>query len=115
MERLVKHFDSPRLRYWHDFGHGQIRENLGLTSHVRWMTKLLPWTAGMHIHDVEPPATDHLMPPAGTIDFRLFRELIRGDRIRVLEPSFAVSADDIRGGLRTLGELWKEPSEEATK
>jgi len=106
MERLLTHFNSPWLRYWHDMGHGQIRENLGLTSHARWVKRLRPWLAGMHIHDVRPPSTDHLMPPAGTLKFQLFRETARDAIIRVLEPSMAVTAEEIVDGLRLIRDAW---------
>jgi len=106
MERLLTHFNSPRLRCWLDMGHGQIRENLGLISHARWAKRLRPWLAGMHIHDVCPPATDHLMPPAGTTKFELFKEVAQDDIIRVLEPSPSVAAEDIVTGLRIIQAAW---------
>lgn len=112
MERLLLHFKSPRLKYWHDFGHGQIRENLGFTNHLRWVKRLRPWMAGMHIHDVIPPQQDHVMPPAGSIDFSLFREVAQGDIVRVLEPSSSLPADAIVAGLRTLRELWETPGKD---
>lgn len=106
MERLLTHFNSSRLRCWLDMGHGQIRENLGLISHARWAKRLRPWLAGMHIHDVCPPATDHLMPPAGTTKFELFKEVAQDDIIRVLEPSPSVAAEDIVTGLRIIQAAW---------
>lgn len=106
MERLLSHFNSPRLRCWLDMGHGQIRENLGLISHARWAKRLRPWLAGMHIHDVRPPATDHLMPPAGTTKFELFKDVAQDDIIRVLEPSPAVAAEDIVAGLKIIQAAW---------
>ncbi len=109
MERIMQHFNSPWLRCWHDLGHGQIRENVGLTSHARWVKRLRPWLAGMHIHDVRPPAGDHLMPPAGTTQFALFRETAQDDIIRVLEPNSAVSGDEIVAGLKLIRDAWKIP------
>lgn len=106
MEKLVKHFNSPWLRCWHDMGHGQIRENLGLTSHARWVQRLRPILAGMHIHDVLPPASDHLMPPLGKIDFKLFRDAAQDDIVRVLEPSPAATAEEIVTGLQIIREAW---------
>jgi sugar phosphate isomerase/epimerase len=106
MEKLITHFNSPWLRCWHDMGHGQIRENLGLTSHLRWVKRLRPLLAGMHIHDVSPPASDHLMPPLGTIDFTLFRDVVQGDIVRVLEPSPAATAAEIVTGRRIIQEAW---------
>ena len=109
MERMLTHFNSPWLRCWHDLGHGQIRENVGLTSHARWVKRLRPWLAGMHIHDVRPPAGDHLMPPAGTTQFALFRETAQDDIIRVLEPNSAVSGDEIVAGLKLIRDAWETP------
>jgi len=106
METLLTHFNSPRLRCWLDLGHGQIRENLGLISHARWAKRLRPWLVGMHIHDVRPPATDHLMPPAGTTKFEDFKEVARADIIRVIEPSPSVAAADIVTGLKMIREAW---------
>ena len=106
MERLLSHYNSPRLRCWLDMGHGQIRENIGLISHARWAKRLRPWLAGMHIHDVRPPATDHLMPPAGATKFELFKEVAQDDIIRVLEPSPSVAAEDIAAGLKIIQTAW---------
>jgi sugar phosphate isomerase/epimerase len=107
MERLLSHFSSPRIRCWHDLGHGQIRENLGFTNHLRWVKRLRPWLAGMHIHDVQPPATDHLMPPHGTLDFSLFRDIVQGDIVRVLEPAPSTTAEEIIAGRHIIAEAWR--------
>ncbi len=107
MDKLFTHFNSPWLRYWHDMGHGQIRENLGLSSHVRWIQRLSPWLAGMHIHDVIPPSSDHVMPPSGAIRFPLFRDIARGDIIRVLEPGSALTREDIDAGLKVIRSAWE--------
>jgi len=109
MEKLFAHFNSPWLRYWHDLGHGQIRENLGLSSHARWVKRLRPWIAGIHIHDVIPPACDHVMPPSGTIKYPLFREIVQDDIIRVLEPGSSVKAEDIAAGLKLIRTAWEPP------
>lgn len=106
LEKLVNYFNSPWIRAWHDLGHGQIRENLGLTSHARWVTRLRPWLAGMHIHDCAPPASDHLMPPRGAIDFALFREAGRSTDIRVLEPAPGTPAEAVADGLTFLKKAW---------
>lgn len=107
LERLMTHFNSPWLRVWHDLGHGQIRENLGLTSHARWVKRLRPWIAGMHIHDVRPPAADHFMPPGGNVKFELFRETACDDIIRVLEPSHTVKPEEIKAGLNFIRTAWE--------
>lgn len=106
LEALLKHFNSPRLRYWHDCGHAQVRENLGLTNHTRWLSRLTPWLAGMHIHDVLPPARDHLPPGQGHLDFATFREVADRNIVRVLEPAPLTPAADVVAGLRRLQAVW---------
>lgn len=107
MEKLLVHFQSPHIRYWHDIGHGQIRQNLGLIGHIAWLERLQPYLAGMHVHDVLKPARDHLMPPAGNIDFKVFRPFLVSPVPAVLEPYPDITADDIRKGAQLLTELWQ--------
>lgn len=103
---LLQHFDSPRLRYWHDIGHGQVRQNLGFIGHRHWLATLKPWLAGMHIHDVVPPARDHLMPPRGDIDFSQFSQFVQGDIPLVLEPAPGTPESDLREACSVMAEAW---------
>src|SRR5213592_5172840 len=34
---LLDEMDSMQLGYWHDFGHSQIKENLGFIDHAEWL------------------------------------------------------------------------------
>ncbi|NCC49589.1 MAG: sugar phosphate isomerase/epimerase [Spartobacteria bacterium] len=86
IEQLLKHFNSDYLGYWHDIGHAQVRENLGMINHERWLERLQPWLVGMHIHDVQPPVFDHLMPPNGKVDFDRLKRFAQLDIFRVFEP-----------------------------
>ncbi|MDP0491505.1 MAG: TIM barrel protein [Verrucomicrobiota bacterium JB023] len=70
MLALQKHFaDEPHVRYWHDFGHIQLKHNLGLLDHADWLDKVQPYLYGAHVHDVEWPARDHRVPFTGTLDY----------------------------------------------
>ena len=71
MIRLQEHFaDTPEVGYWHDFGHVQLKHNLGLLDHDQWLTKMEPYLIGAHVHDVEWPQRDHRVPLTGTLDFQ---------------------------------------------
>lgn len=107
MENLLIHFQSPHIRYWHDIGHAQVRQNLGLIGHIAWLERLSPFLAGMHVHDVLKPARDHLMPPTGNIDFKVFRPFLSASIPAVLEPYPDIAADDIRKGIQVLTGLWE--------
>jgi sugar phosphate isomerase/epimerase len=106
MQAILKRYPGGEIVYWHDFGHGQIRQNLGLSAHGHWFSKLSPHMAGMHIHDVFPPAHDHLMPPRGRLDFVPFRQWIRPEQIMVLEPAPGTPAEEILEGVKILSEEW---------
>ncbi len=108
MEHMARDFQTPHIGYWHDLGHGQIRENLGLINHTRWLERLQPVLKGMHLHDVAPPVHDHLMPPRGKIDFSLFQSFARLDIIRVIEPTPHTPRKDIEEGLSFLKEIWSD-------
>ena len=106
MLALAARYNGSPLAYWHDIGHGQVRENLGLINQPHWLAKLSPYTAGFHVHDVVKPAQDHLMPPRGDIDFARFREATGSAARLVLEPYPGTPQEQIRAGARFLRELW---------
>ena len=108
LETILAKFDSPWIRYWHDMGHGQVRQNLGFISHQRWADKLAPHLAGMHIHDVQPPAGDHQMPPRGNINFSDFRNAANHAKLWVLEPRPGTPAEYVVEGLNHLKSVWSD-------
>jgi len=108
MQSLLDHFKSPLIRYWHDMGHAQTRQNLGFIGHLSWLERLQPFLAGMHVHDVLKPVRDHLMPPAGNIDFKLFSRFIKHDLPLVLEPYPDVTAEEVRKGIEVLSAAWRD-------
>lgn len=71
MLELMNHFkDHPSVGYWHDFGHVQLKHNLGLLDHDQWLRSISPHLIGAHVHDVEWPSRDHRVPFFGaTIAF----------------------------------------------
>ena len=103
---LLKHFNSPHLGYWHDIGHGEIRRALGFVNPVRWLQELRDHLAGMHVHDLVKPASDHIMPPAGQIDFALYAPFAQLDIPAVFEPRPGLPAKDIVNARNLLASLW---------
>jgi sugar phosphate isomerase/epimerase len=105
---LLTHFNSPWLGYWHDIGHGQVRQNLGFIGVRLWMRKLDRWLLGMHIHDVTPPAGDHIAPGKGSVRFEDYRDAALKCE-PVIEVNSTVSAGDIRNATEYLRKAW-DPS-----
>ena len=105
---LLDHYRGAPIASWYDLGHGKIRENLGLINQEKWLERLAPRMAGMHIHDVMAPARDHVMPPRGDIDFAAIRKFGTLPFHRVIEPSPRTPAEDLAGALDFLNEVWAE-------
>ena len=105
-EQLMKRFHPDGIRLWWDIGHAQIRENLGFINASRWLQRLAPLVAGMHIHDVAPPGQDHIMPPLGKVDFPALSNVARMDKVRVLEPAPDTDPAHIVRAIDYLRDTW---------
>ncbi len=106
MLMLKQRFDTPALAYWHDLGHGQVREYLGWISHAEAAGALLPVTRGVHIHDALPLMDDHLPPGKGMIDFGAFAFYGADEVIKVFEPAPDVTGEELTESLRFVREKW---------
>ncbi len=104
--RLLAEFPTRHLACWHDFGHAQVRHNLGLIHHESTLRRLLDHVAGFHVQDTVGVEDAHLVPPRGTIDFERFRDLAALDRPAVLEPAPGTPAEQVREAVDFLRRLW---------
>ncbi len=66
----MEEFRIPTIGYWHDFGHVQLKANLGLLDHHEWLARMAPRLLGCHFHDVIWPARDHRVPFQGSVDYK---------------------------------------------
>lgn len=105
---LFMQFNSGVVRYWHDTGHGQIKENLGFINHAEHVAGLAEHLAGFHIHDVGFPGRDHLPPGQGMIDFKALAPIVRPEHIKVLELHPSVTAEEVRKSLAFMKSVWGE-------
>ena len=105
MVALQKHFaDQTAIGYWHDFGHVQLKHNLGLLDHQQWLESISSHLVGCHLHDVQWPARDHRVPFQGSIDYAPLLEHIPPELPLVWELSPTRKAEDIRSALK----IWRE-------
>ena len=105
-EQLMRRFFHEGISLWWDIGHAQVRENLGFINASRWLRRLAPYIAGMHIHDVAPPGRDHLMPPRGQVDFPALADFAKQAMVRVLEPAPDTDAAHIVAAVKYLDAAW---------
>ena len=106
MAQLLREFEGAPLTYWHDAGHAQRRQQLGLIHHAGLVRRMAPHIGGFHLHDVAPPLADHVMPPGGLVDFRIFAPFVAGDVPLVMEPAPGTPAEEVARGLAYLRGLW---------
>ncbi len=88
LELMQAYRDSAWLGFWHDFGHVQRKDNLGLLDHAELLANIAPRLLGCHVHDVVWPAKDHRIPlTAGGVDFDSLLPLLPKDIPLVWELS----------------------------
>jgi sugar phosphate isomerase/epimerase len=101
---LLNELNSGQVGYWHDFGHSQIKENLGFIDHAEWLGAVGSRAFGCHVQDCVWPAKDHEAPFTGAIDFDKLVPLLPTNCLFVWEMSPNKTADAIRQSIR----IWKE-------
>jgi len=105
--QLTADYPASALAYWHDLGHGQIRQHFGWSpDHAAVAAHLLPITRGVHIHDVHGLADDHHVPGTGVIDFTRFAFYGTAAVIRVFEPLPGTPATALAAALAHLRQIW---------
>lgn len=97
---------TDTVRYWHDCGHGQIKENIGFLNHQAHLEALAERLAGFHIHDVTFPGRDHQAPGQGMIDFASLKPFVRPNHIKVFEMSPGLSPEEVTGGIAHIKSIW---------
>ena len=104
MIRLQEHFkDNAWIGYWHDFGHVQLKHNLGFLDHHEWLATIAPHIIGGHVHDVQWPARDHRTPFTGTLDFSTILPFFPEKCPLIWELSPTRETEEIKSSL----EIWK--------
>jgi sugar phosphate isomerase/epimerase len=88
-------FGAP-VGYWHDTGHADIKERMGLLQHRVHLEKMARRTLGFHLHDVSAKGHDHQPIGTGRVDFDMISRFWRPEHLLTLELSPRASLDDVR-------------------
>jgi sugar phosphate isomerase/epimerase len=104
LTELLEEMDSPHLGYWHDFGHSQVKENLGFIDHAEWLRAIGPQTVGCHVQDCIWPARDRQLPFTGSVEFEKLVPLLPAHCLFVWEMNPNKTVDAIRQSVQ----IWKE-------
>ena len=101
-------FKDPNICYWHDTGHAQVYENMGLLRHEEYLERFRDRLLGVHLHDVKGVINDHNAPFTGDFDFAILKPFLNKDVIKILEPHQPATAEEINSALRRLKILYGE-------
>jgi sugar phosphate isomerase/epimerase len=105
---LFRELPSPNLVYWHDTGHGQIKENLGFIRHAMHVESLRDRLFGFHLHDVQFPGRDHCAPGSGVVEWTALKPLVRPEHLKVFEFSPSLTVEEVKSGVAHLKQIWGE-------
>jgi sugar phosphate isomerase/epimerase len=104
LAELLREMNSPNLGYWHDFGHCQVKENLGFIDHAEWLDTVGPRAFGCHVQDCIWPAREGQLPFTGSVDFEKLVPLLPANCLFVWQMNPNKTADAIRQSVQ----MWKE-------
>ncbi len=102
---ILERFKDSGLFYWHDTGHAQLWENLGILKHRDYLEAYSKYLLGAHLHDISG-ARDHLAPLRGNFDFAWLKPYLKQDTINTLEAHYPASSRDIIAGKDFLEKLY---------
>lgn len=81
--------------YWHDTGHAQLKDLMGVLPHSVLLGENRDRLIGFHVHDVTTEERDHAVPGTGTIAWDMIREEIQPHHSLVLELSPKLDSDHV--------------------
>jgi sugar phosphate isomerase/epimerase len=98
---LLENFENKGLYYWHDVGHAEVNERLGIMLHSAFLQEFSKYMIGIHLHDIRG-LEDHFAPFSGDFDFSKIFPFLSNRIIRVLEVHPKVSTTQIKEALDKL-------------
>jgi sugar phosphate isomerase/epimerase len=82
--------------YWHDTGHADIKQGMGLIDHRQHLERNASRLLGFHLHDVNAHGQDHQPVGSGHVDFKMVSGFWRPEHLLVLEFGPRLTVDDVR-------------------
>lgn len=91
--------------YWHDTGHAQIKQSMGLLQQEAHLEKLSGRLLGFHLHDVSSAGKDHQPIGTGSVDFKMISGFWRPEHLLTLELSPRVTVEEVKTSKARIEEL----------
>ncbi len=81
--------------YWHDTGHAELKERMGVITQRRLLEENAARLIGFHLHDVDEEGFDHQPVGSGRVDFKMVSRFWQTHHLLVLELNPDVSPADV--------------------
>jgi sugar phosphate isomerase/epimerase len=94
---ILDKFRGGRVFYWHDAGHAQVMENLGIATQEDFLARYKDSLLGLHLHDVRG-TSDHRPPGKADLDFKRLVPFVSPAARKVLEIHYPAGPDEVRKG-----------------
>lgn len=105
-DALIASLPEPNpAGYWHDTGHADIKQSMGMLEHRLHLEKNAPRLLGFHLHDVTVDGKDHQPIGAGRIDFNMISGFWRPEHLLTLELSPRVKVEEVVSSKQRIEEL----------
>ena len=95
---------GSRIKYWHDAGHAQVQQNLGIVPHEAWLKEFSGELIGVHLHGVDG-YTDHNSPCVKgheDVDYNMLAKYLKPETIRIIELRTDVTPGQALSGIEYL-------------
>jgi sugar phosphate isomerase/epimerase len=106
---LIAAYPSNVAGYWHDVGHAEVLDRLGLVDRHRWLEVNGSRTIGSHLHDVSG-IVDHRAPGEGDVAWQYIVAGLPAEALRTFEINQHTPEDLLAPGLRLLREQGLVPA-----
>lgn len=92
---LLSEFHREGLWYWHDVGHAEANDRLGIYNHLQCLEKYADKLIGFHLHGVRV-LRDHQAPLEGDFDIKSVYPFMKKNHIKVIESHGTASLEQVK-------------------
>ncbi len=101
---LLEKFHNKGLWYWHDVGHAEANDRLGIYNHQDCLKRYAQKLIGFHLHGVKI-LRDHQAPFQGDFDITRVYPFIKKHHIKVIESHASATREEISAALNEFSKL----------
>jgi len=106
LDLVLAQMDGDNVGYWHDCGHGQVQEHLGIRRHEDWLRRYQGRLIGIHLHGMSNQLLDHEAPAPDNMDFLMVRRYTNADTLLTIEAHAGNSVKAMQAGIAYLESIF---------